>query len=208
MGCFGGSKKEDKKPAPGVRMSKSLEEKKKEQIYEIKVVLLGAPSVGKSSLVKRFCQDNFMENHKITIGDSYLQKSVRLKNGETLKFHIWDTGGQEKFRSILSLYYRDAEAAILVYDVTNDETLESLNYWVRELEDNVDITNFVISLAGNKNDLPNEMKKLSYNDGKKFSEDKNIPVFFETSAKTGEGIKEFFTSLAEKVYELKRNEEK
>ena len=206
MGC-GGSKKENKKET-GVRMSKSIEEKQKEKLYEIKIVLLGDPAVGKSSLVQRFCQDKFEDNYKLTIGGAYLQKDVKLKNGDTLKLHIWDTGGQEKFRSMASLYYKDAVAAILVYDVSNAETLESLDYWVKELNENIDNTNFIISVAGNKCDLPNENKKLSLNDGKKFCKDKDIPIFSETSAKTGVGVKELFTSLAQKVYEAQRNEEK
>ena len=107
-----------------------------------------------------------------------------------------------------SLYYKDAVAAILVYDVSNAETLESLDYWVKELNENIDNTNFIISVAGNKCDLPNENKQLSLNDGKKFCKDKDIPIFSETSAKTGVGVKELFTSLAQKVYEAQRNEEK
>ena len=81
MGC-GGSKKENKKET-GVRMSKSIEEKQKEKLYEIKIVLLGDPAVGKSSLVQRFCQDKFEDNYKLTIGGAYLQKDVKLKNGDT-----------------------------------------------------------------------------------------------------------------------------
>ena len=204
---MGGGKKPERKE-PSVRMSKSLEEKKKERLYEIKIVLLGDPAVGKSSLVQRFCSDKFEDKYKITIGGAYLQKEVNLKNGDILKLHIWDTGGQEKFRSMASLYYKDAVAAILVFDLSNKESLDSLNYWVKELNENVDNTNFVISLAGNKSDLPNEMKQVSYNDGKNFCKDTDITIFYETSAKTGTGVKELFTALAQKVYEAQRNEEK
>ena len=204
---MGGGKKPARKE-PSVRMSKSEEEKKKERLYEIKIVLLGDPAVGKSSLVQRFCSDKFEDKYKITIGGAYLQKEVKLKNGDILKLHIWDTGGQEKFRSMASLYYKDAVAAILVFDLSNKESLDSLNYWVKELNENVDNTNFVISLAGNKSDLANEMKQVSYNDGKNFCKDADIPIFYETSAKTGAGVKELFTALAQKVYEAQRNEEK
>ena len=188
-------------------MSKSEEEKQKERLYEIKIVLLGDPAVGKSSIVQRFCSDKFEDKYKTTIGGAYLQKEVKLKNGDTLKLHIWDTGGQEKFRSLAGLYYKDAVAAILVYDLTNPETLDSLDYWVNELNQNVDNNNFMISVAGNKNDLPNEDKKITYNQGKNFCKEKDISIFYETSAKTGVGVKELFTSLAQKVYEVQRNEQ-
>ena len=105
------------------------------------------------------------------------------------------------------LYYKDAVAAILVYDLTNPETLDSLDYWVRELNENIDNINFIISVAGNKNDLPNEEKKISFNQGKNFCKEKDIHIFYETSAKTGVGVKELFTSLAQKVYEVQRNEQ-
>ena len=206
MGCIGGKNKH-KDSNKELRMSKSEEEKKKERLYEIKIVLLGDPAVGKSSIGQMFCSDKFEDKYKTTIGGAYLQKEVKLKNGDTLKLHIWDTGGQEKFRSLAGLYYKDAVAAILVYDLTNPETLDSLDYWVNELNQNVDNNNFMISVAGNKSDLPNEDKKITYNQGKNFCKEKDISIFYETSAKTGVGVKELFTSLAQKVYEVQRNEQ-
>ena len=207
MGCSGGKRKKDENKEKSVRMSKSEEEKQRERLYEVKIVLVGDPSVGKSSLVQRFYSDKFDDKYKITIGGAYIQKDVKLKNGDTLKLHIWDTGGQEKFRSMAELYYKDSVAAILVYDVSNKESLDSLDYWINELRSKIDNTNYIISLAGNKCDLPNENKVLSYNQGKIFCKDKKVPIFYETSAKTGIGVKEIFTSLAQKVYEAQRSGE-
>ena len=204
MGCKS-SKKDSKKDAP-LRISKPPEIKEKERLYEIKVVLLGDQAVGKSSLVHRFCYNKFEDRYNITIGGAYLQQEATLKNGDKLKLHIWDTGGQEKFRSMANLYYKDAVAAILVYDVSNPDSLESLNYWIKELKENVDNDKFIISIAGNKCDLPLEARKITLQQGKEFCKENDIPIFIETSAKNGIGIKELFSYLAQKVYDIQKNE--
>ena len=103
-----------------------------------------------------------------------------------------------------NLYYKDAVAAILVYDITNSESFESLSFWVKELKENVDNENFVISVAGNKNDLPSEEKKISYNQAKNYMKENGITIFYETSAKTGNGVKDLFVGLAQEVYEVQK----
>ena len=112
--------------------------------YEIKICLLGDVSVGKTSIASRFCKNSFNENYINTIGGAYQQQNVILNNGVKMKLHIWDTSGQDRFRSMTNLYYRDAQVAILTYDVTNEQSLDSLSYWLRELNDKVDQDNMLL----------------------------------------------------------------
>ena len=200
MGC--GESKETKNDNNS-KIKVKTEEEKKEQSkeYEIKICLLGDVSVGKTSIASRFCKNSFNENYINTIGGAYQQQNIILNNGAKIKLHIWDTSGQDRFRSMTSLYYRDAQVAILTYDVTNLQTLDSLNYWLSELKDKVEIDNMVLCLAGNKNDSDAGEKKVSTARGKEFAEEHNM-IFFETSAKTGAGIKELFQAIATKEYEL------
>ena len=100
-----------------------------------------------------------------------------------------------------NLYYRDAQVAILTYDVTNESSLESLNYWLNELNDKVEIDNMLLCLAGNKNDVDPSEKRIPTSKGKAFAEEHKM-IFFETSAKTGAGVKELFQAIATKEYEL------
>jgi len=103
-----------------------------------------------------------------------------------------------------NLYYRDAQVAILTYDVTNEQSLESLSYWLNELNDKVEIDNMILCLAGNKNDVEASKKTVPTSKGKAFAEENNM-IFFETSAKTGAGVKELFQAIAVKEYELLKN---
>ena len=103
-----------------------------------------------------------------------------------------------------NLYYQDAQVAILTYDVTNEESLESLNYWLEQLNNKVEVDNMILCLAGNKIDVEASKKVISTSKGKAFAEENNM-IFFETSAKTGAGIKELFQAIAVKAYELMKN---
>ena len=177
------------------------DEKKVSKEYEIKICLLGDVSVGKTSIASRFCKNSFNENYINTIGGAYQQQNIVLNNGAKIKLHIWDTSGQDRFRSMTNLYYRDAQVAILTYDITNDQSLESLNYWLKELNDKVETDNMVLCLAGNKNDVDASERKVPTSKGKAFAEEHNM-IFYETSAKTGAGVKELFQAIAVKEYDL------
>ena len=167
--------------------------------YEVKICLLGDVNVGKTSIASRFCKNSFNENYINTIGGAYQQQNIVLNNGTQMKLHIWDTSGQDIFRSMTNLYYRDAQVAILTYDVTNEQSLESLNYWLSELSDKVDQENMLLCLAGNKNDVDASEKKVPTSKGKQFAEEHNM-IFYETSAKTGAGVKDLFQAIATKEY--------
>lgn len=199
MGCLGSKKKEDNSPQLKVRGAGQKNTEAKE--YEIKICLLGDVSVGKTSIASRFCKNSFNENYINTIGGAYQQQNIVLNNGVKMKLHIWDTSGQDRFRSMTNLYYRDAQVAILTYDVTNDQSLESLNYWLKELNDKVDQDNMLLFLAGNKTDVDASEKRVPTAKGKQFAEENNM-TFFETSAKSGAGVKELFQCIATKEYEL------
>ncbi|KAE8542824.1 hypothetical protein D1P53_000887 [Cryptococcus gattii VGV] len=118
---------------------------------QVKLVLLGEAAVGKSSLVLRFTSGDFDENTSPTIGAAFLTQKCRLEN-RIVKFEIWDTAGQERFHSLAPMYYRNAQAAVVVYDITKAASLEKAKAWVKELQRQAN-ANIVIALVGNKLDL-------------------------------------------------------
>jgi Ras-related protein Rab-5C len=203
MGC--GESKQKAQNNKGSNLNVVGQTKKQEsKELEIKICLLGDVSVGKTSIASRFCKNSFNENYINTIGGAYQQQNIVLNNGAKIKLHIWDTSGQDRFRSMTNLYYRDAQVAILTYDVTNESSLDSLNYWLNELNDKVEIDNMLLCLAGNKTDVDQSEKRVPTSKGKAFAEQHNM-LFYETSAKTGAGVKELFQAIATKEYELLSN---
>jgi len=118
---------------------------------QVKLVLLGEAAVGKSSVVMRFVNNEFQANKEPTIGAAFLTQKCRLED-RVLRYEIWDTAGQERFHSLAPMYYRNAQAAVVVYDVTKAASLEKAKSWVKELQRQAN-PNIVIALAGNKVDL-------------------------------------------------------
>lgn len=164
---------------------------------QFKLVLLGESAVGKSSIVYRFIKDQFDEFRESTIGAAFLTQSINLDSQTTIKFEIWDTAGQERYKSLAPMYYRNANCAVVVYDVTNESSLLKAKYWVNELKKyslkNKDI---VIALVGNKIDLKD--RKVDKNLAFEYSREENL-LFFEVSAKTGEGVYNVFEQIARKL---------
>jgi len=165
------------------------------KICQFKLVLLGESAVGKSSLVLRFVKGQFHEFQESTIGAAFLTQTVCLDD-TTVKFEIWDTAGQERYHSLAPMYYRGAQAAIVVYDVTNTDSLERAKAWVKELQRQAS-PNIVIALAGNKADLTTQ-RIVEYEEASNYAEENGL-LFLETSAKTALNVNEIFLAIAKKL---------
>jgi len=165
------------------------------KIFQYKLVLLGESSVGKSSLVLRFVKGQFLDFQESTIGAAFLTQTVCL-NDTTVKFEIWDTAGQERYHSLAPMYYRGAQAAIVVFDITNSESFDKAKAWVSELQ-RQGSPNIVIALAGNKCDLANKRSVATAN--AQAYADENGCLFMETSAKTNSNVTELFVAIAKKL---------
>lgn len=159
---------------------------------EVKLCLLGDSGVGKSSIVHRFVYDTFKPTMEATIGAAFLTKSIVLES-TTYKYQIWDTAGQEKYRALAPMYFRGAAAAIVVYDMTVEQSFAAVKMWIRELKQNAE-PDIVMAIAGNKSDLE-ELREIQYKDAMEYAESQNA-IFIETSAKTAVNVGALFVEIS------------
>lgn len=158
--------------------------------YLFKYVILGDSGVGKSSILMRYIDNKFTEEHIYTIGCDFKVKTMNV-HGESIRVQIWDTAGQQKFRTMAQMYYRNAKGVILVYDITDMESYENIVNWVEEVRKKAPV-GIPMILIGNKTDLDYEGKRrVTFEAGKIYAEALKIK-FIELSAKLGENIQEAF----------------
>ena len=161
-----------------------------------KVVLLGESGVGKTSIINQFVDETFLEDQQSTSGATFSTKLVTCSGGKQIKFDIWDTAGQEKYRSLTKMFYKDAAAAILVYDITREESFNELkNYWIGQIKDNSP-KKIVLAIAANKSDLF-ENEAVDESKGRELAKEVNA-IFKLTSAKNQSGIDDLFVTIGNK----------
>ncbi|XP_063905524.1 uncharacterized protein LOC135124406 [Zophobas morio] len=172
----------------------------------IKVIALGPSGAGKTSIIKRYVENSWKHNVNMTVGcDLYTCKHVmRGIHGIfdlTLKLHIWDTAGLERFNSIIPGYYRNAKVALLVFDISSQQSFEKMQRWFAELENIV--SPMVLCLIGNKTDL-DKKREVTKNQAKQYA-DSIGASYYECSAQQGEGIREVFDDVARRMISLLEN---
>lgn len=170
-----------------------------------RVIIVGDTGVGKSCLLLRFSEDRFNENHDVTIGVEFGTRTLKIGN-QVIKLQIWDTAGQESYRSITRSFYRRADGVLLVYDITAKHTFENCSHWMEEIRQNSN-SEAVIFLIGNQMDLVNsgQMEEVSQSDAEQFVKMHNLNGFAMTSAKSGMNVENAFEEFCTVLHESWRD---
>ena len=161
--------------------------------YLFKYIIIGDAGVGKSNILLRYVYSTFKSDYQLTIGVEFGEKTVEIK-GKIYKIQIWDTAGNEQFRSITRTYYKNSVCAIVVYDISRRETFDNVINWIEDCKLNSPKSVFII-LVGNKSDLE-EDRQVTTEEGEEFANRYGIR-FFETSAKNSININEVFSESIE-----------
>ena len=167
--------------------------------YDIsfKIIVIGDSSVGKSCLTTQAVRNNFIEFYQATVGFEFLTFNLRI-NSNVVKLQIWDTCGQEVYKSLISNFYRNCSLALIVYAINNRDTFEHAENWLNDLK-NQSNPNVRVFLVGNKSDLESE-RTVSKEEAEQFKEEKKLDRFIETSAKTGENARNVMLEAAKILY--------
>jgi small GTP-binding protein len=173
-----------------------------EDALTLKITVIGESSVGKTSIIKRFVGDTFDENYSATIGFSFLSRTITYQD-RSFTLNVWDTSGQERYRSLAQTYYRGSDACILVYDVSMPKTLEPLSYWYDEftslVRPSVGTGDVPLLLVGNKADLKYEGATVA--EARQFAIAHNIPDHLLVSAREGTNVDGAFLKLLDRCIE-------
>ena len=163
--------------------------------YLFKYIIIGDAAVGKSNLLLRYAHGQFKDEYQLTIGVEFGAKNISI-NDKIYRIQIWDTAGQENFRSITRAYYKNSVCALVVYDITNRDSFNNIANWVEDCKNQSPKTIFMV-LVGNKSDL-SDKRVISIDEGRELAEKYNM-IFFETSAKTGDNVDLIFFKSAEEI---------
>ena len=163
--------------------------------FKVKIMFIGNSSVGKTSIIKRYSKNIFSTSYISTLGIDFESKNINIDN-KTINLQIWDTAGQEKYKVLSKNYYNNSNAFIIVYDITNLESFESVMNWIDQIKENAP-ENVKSILLGNKSDLE-EKRIISEEEGKNLAKKININ-FYETSAQNGANIEKAIDNLVKDV---------
>jgi small GTP-binding protein len=169
-----------------------------EKELSFKFVLVGDSGVGKTAIVKRFCEGSFNDKMPHTIGLEFATRSVEI-SGTPVILQMWDTAGQEKFRSITRSYFRSSSAVFMVFDLTSRESFASLPRWLSDVQSTA-CPEVVLVLVGNKADLAG-LREVTQEEAKEFAKQHNL-LYFETSARTGDGVQAAFRACLDSIERL------
>jgi small GTP-binding protein len=165
--------------------------------YLVRVIILGHPGVGKSSLLSRLNNKEPSIDYEPTIGVDFGVTYTYLLNNIIVKTHLWDTAGQEYFSPIVCTYYRDIAGAILIFDVSKRETFQRINYWLKELH-NINKQPGPLVLIGNKTDISS--RTVSEEEARQFAQENNM-TYYEISVKNNENVVFFYHNFIKSIYE-------
>ena len=168
-----------------------------------KLIIVGEATVGKTSIILQYNENQFIETYITTIGNDKILKEFSIK-GKNFKIEIWDTAGQEKYRTVNKIFMKNTQIALIVYSIIDKNSFEQLNFWINLVKEVNKDKKIIFGIAANKSDLF-ESQIVSFEEGKKFA-DENDCLFFETSAKDHKSIENLFQKLAEKYAECNLNE--